>query len=191
MEAIKSLIKAQGEMGKAIKGATNPHFKSKYADLESVINATMAAFHGNGFGVIQRCDKNDNGHFVETQLIHTSGHIFDSRVYLVLGKNDMQGLGSALTYARRYALLGLAGIAPEDDDANAAVANKQQAPAPQGFDIDFKFNAALEFYDNCNAERFEANENRFKKLIENTQIKEWQYDELIAAHNKRKKELSL
>ena len=119
--AIKALVKAQTEMGAVIKNAANPHLKSKYADLGSVLDACAAALHGNGFAIVQPCGKDDQGQFVETVLAHESGEQLASRVYLVIGKNDMQGYGSAVTYARRYGLMAMAGIAPEDDDGTAAV----------------------------------------------------------------------
>ena len=187
IEAIKALLKAQSEMGAAVKNSKNPHFKSKYADLEAVVNATMGAFHANGFAVLQRNDKDAEGHFVETKLMHSSGDTFDSKVYLVLGKNDMQGLGSAITYARRYGLLGLAGIAPEDDDGNATVANKK-APSME-LDLDARIDAAIQFYKNCDADKFAANEARYNKLIEHVGLASEQYDMLFDAHNNRKAEL--
>lgn len=126
--AIKALAKAQTEMGKALKNASNPHLKSKYADLGAVMEACFSALHANGFAVLQPCGGDDRGQYVETILAHESGHLFTSRVYLVLAKQDMQGVGSAITYARRYGLLGMAGLAPEDDDGEAA---KVQRPARQ------------------------------------------------------------
>ena len=186
-DAVKALIKAQSEMGKAIKGSTNPHFKSRYADLEAVVNATMGAFHANGFAVLQLNDKDAEGHYVETRLLHATGAEFSSKVYLVIGKNDMQGLGSAITYARRYGLLGMAGIAPEDDDGNAAVANKR-GPSIE-LDLDARVDAAIEFYQNCTSEKFAQNEVRFKKLIESVGLTSEQYDALFDAHNNRKKQL--
>lgn len=99
----------------------------------------------------------------------------------------MQGLGSAITYARRYGLLGLAGIAPEDDDGNAAVANKK-GPSME-LDLNARIDAAIEFYKNCDAEKFSANELRFKKLIEHVGLTSEQYDTLFYAHNNRKLEL--
>lgn len=122
-DAIKAYAKAQTEMGKALKNAQNPHLKSKYADLGSVMDACFSAFHANGFAVLQPCGKDDNGQYVETIIAHESGDRFSSRVYLTIGKADMQGVGSAITYARRYGLLGMAGLAPEDDDGEA-----QKAP---------------------------------------------------------------
>ena len=124
-EARIALNKAQKEMGKALKNATNPHFRSSYADLKSVVEAAMPAFLANGFAVTQPNGADDLGDYVETILMHDSGFSFKSKVYLRLGKQDMQGYGSATTYARRYGLLGMAGIAPEDDDGNAAVATSK------------------------------------------------------------------
>lgn len=115
-----ALAKAQGEMGKALKATDNPFFNSKYADLATVMAACMPALHENGFAVIQPSGLDESGPFVDTVLLHESGGRIESRVYLVVNKNDMQGIGSAQTYARRYGLMGLAGIAPEDDDGNAA-----------------------------------------------------------------------
>ena len=125
IQSIKALNKAQKEMGKALKNATNPHFRSSYADLKSVIEAVVPAFLANGFAVTQPNGANELGDFVQTILMHENGATFVSRVYLRLGKQDMQGYGSATTYARRYGLLGMAGIAPEDDDGNAAVASSK------------------------------------------------------------------
>jgi hypothetical protein len=130
-EAIKALVKAQQEMGAVLKNAKNPHLKSKYADLGSVIDATFPALHANGFAVMQPAGMDDMGQFVETHFCHISGKTFSSRIYLVIGKNDMQGVGSAHTYARRYGLLAMAGVAPEDDDGEATKAPKRQdAPPP-------------------------------------------------------------
>jgi hypothetical protein len=125
-DAVKALVKAQKAMGAVIKNAANPHLKSKYADLGSVLDACQSALHDNGFAIMQPCGKDEQGAFVETVLAHESGDTFASRVYLVIGKNDMQGVGSAITYARRYGLLGMAGLAPEDDDGEATKAPKGQ-----------------------------------------------------------------
>lgn len=128
-DAIKALAKAQTEMGKAIKNAKNPHLKSNYADLGSVMEACFDALHANGFAIMQPCGADERGQYVETVLAHASGEMFSSRVHLVVGKNDMQGVGSAITYARRYGLLGMAGLAPEDDDGEATKAAPRQQPA--------------------------------------------------------------
>ena len=128
-----ALAKAQANMGKALKQANNPHFRSKYADLGSVMDACLPALNEHGIAVIQPTGEDDTGRFVETIMIHgESGEQLSCRVPLIVAKNDMQGYGSAVTYARRYGLMAMAGIAPEDDDGNAAAkaAPKQEAPKP-------------------------------------------------------------
>lgn len=117
-----ALAAAQAEMGKALKQANNPHFRSKYADLGNVADACMPALNRHGIAVIQPTIDDDTGRYVETRLIHSSGETLSCRVPLIVQKNDMQGYGSAVTYARRYGLMCMAGIAPEDDDGNAAAA---------------------------------------------------------------------
>ncbi|MDZ7904929.1 MAG: ERF family protein [Cypionkella sp.] len=92
-EAYAALAKAQTEMGKALKNASNPHMKSKYADLGSVMDACLPALHRNGFAVFQPCGADERGPFVETIFAHTGGDLISSRVYLIIGKSDMQGLG--------------------------------------------------------------------------------------------------
>lgn len=129
-DAIKALVKAQKAMGAVLKNANNPHLKSKYADLGSVLDACQSALHDNGFAIMQPCGRDEHGAYVETVLAHDSGELLISRVHLVIGKQDMQGVGSAITYARRYGLLGMAGLAPEDDDGEAAKAQKREAPPP-------------------------------------------------------------
>lgn len=128
-----ALCKAQASMGKAVKQSENPHLRSKYADLASVMDACMAALNAEGIAVIQPTGEDESGkRYVETVFIHgPTGEKLSCRVPLIVSKNDMQGFGSAVTYARRYGLMTMAGIAPEDDDGQAAA---QAAPksAPQG-----------------------------------------------------------
>ena len=116
-----ALAKAQANMGKALKQANNPHFRSKYADLGNVMDACPPALNAAGIALIQPTGEDEHGRFVETILIHgESGESLTCRVPLIVSKNDMQGYGSAVTYARRYGLMAMAGIAPEDDDGHAA-----------------------------------------------------------------------
>ena len=131
--AIADLIAAQGACDPVLKDATNPHFRSKYASLSSCVDACKEAFHKHNFALLQSNGHDEYGQYVRTDLLHTTGASWGSVVYLVLSKQDMQGLGSAITYARRYGLLGMVGLAPEDDDGNAASApaKPQPKPAPQ------------------------------------------------------------
>ena len=118
--ALDCYVKAQSEMGKALKNATNPHYRSQYADLGNVLEACLKPFNDNGFILTQPSGRDESGDYVDTILTHVTGESFTSRVYLVIEKQTMQGLGSAITYARRYGALQMAGIAPEDDDGNEA-----------------------------------------------------------------------
>jgi hypothetical protein len=118
----KALAAAQMEMGKALKQSQNPAFRSKYADLGNVMDACMGALNKHGIAVIQPMQETEYGRCVVTKFIHESGETLECPVPLIVQKQDMQGLGSAYTYARRYGLMALAGIAPEDDDGNAAAA---------------------------------------------------------------------
>jgi hypothetical protein len=116
-----ALARAQMNMGKALKQSANLAFRSKYADLGNVIDACLPALNEAGIALIQPTGEDAHGRFVETILIHgESGESLSCRVPLIVAKNDMQGYGSAVTYARRYGLMAMAGIAPEDDDGNAA-----------------------------------------------------------------------
>ena len=116
-----ALAAAQMEMGKALKQSNNPHFRSKYADLGNVMDACLEPLNRHGIAVVQPTGEDDHGRHVKTVLIHgESGETLECVVPLIIQKNDMQGYGSAVTYARRYGLMAMAGIAPEDDDGNAA-----------------------------------------------------------------------
>jgi len=128
-----ALAAAQAEMGPALKDSTNPAFKSKYADLASVMAACMPALSKHGIAVLQPAYDDDAGRYVKTIFVHgESGETVECRVPLIVAKNDMQGYGSAVTYARRYGLMGMAGIAPEDDDgAAAAKAPPKDEPRPR------------------------------------------------------------
>jgi len=124
----KALLAARAEFGPVIKDKKNPHFKSMYATLESVIDAVSESLHRNGLVLIQSPDCGPDGAVLVTTLVEvTSGTSISCRYPLSPVKpNDPQALASALTYARRYSALSLLGIAPEDDDGNAAA----ERPAP-------------------------------------------------------------
>jgi hypothetical protein len=119
-EAIKAFALSQAQMGAAIKNSKNPFLKNTYADLTAIQNAVYPAFHSNGFAIVQTPSKDALGSYVETSFIHNSGEVFSGRVYLEYKANDMQSLGGAITYARRYGLAAISGVPVEDDDGNAA-----------------------------------------------------------------------
>ena len=116
-----ALVKAQKAFGPALKTSTNPHFKSRYADLSTCVEAVMDSLNDNGIALIQKCYDCANGVMVETMFLHESGEMLECGIiHVPAAKQDPQGYGSALTYARRYSLMAACGIAPEDDDGNAA-----------------------------------------------------------------------
>lgn len=118
-----ALCKAQAAMEGAKKDSENPHFKNAYADLASVWDAVRKPLTDSGLSVVQFPRTNGNGVEIETTLLHVSGEFMCDVLWVPCSKNDAQGLGSAITYGRRYALMAVAGIAPVDDDGNAAVAS--------------------------------------------------------------------
>lgn len=129
MKAIASaFVKAQMAFGPALKSSTNPHFKTKYADLAAVVEAVVDALNTNGIAVMQHCHESPSGVIVETVFLHESGESLPcGKLHVPAAKNDPQGYGSALTYARRYSLMAACGIAPEDDDGNAGTKATKQA----------------------------------------------------------------
>jgi len=124
-----ALAAAQGEMSSAKKDGTNPHFASHYATLAAVWDACREPLAKHGLAVVQTTERDDGGLVLITSLLHSSGEAVSGRMPVVAGKaGDMQSLGSALTYARRYGLAAIVGIAPDDDDGEAAVGRRDAAP---------------------------------------------------------------
>lgn len=115
-----ALSKAQGEIQHAIKDATNPHFNSKFATLSSVLDACRLPLSKNELSVFQKIEGEHGKLYIVTLLAHSSGEWVSSRLPLIINKNDMQGLGSAITYGRRYGLSAMVGVGQEDDDGNSA-----------------------------------------------------------------------
>jgi hypothetical protein len=125
-----AFVKAKRAFGPALKDKNNPHFKSKYADLGACIEAVEPALLDNGIAFIQETFEDASGVTVETVFLHESGEERRcGKLHVPAAKNDPQGFGSALTYARRYSLMAACGIAPEDDDGNAATKAKAQDEA--------------------------------------------------------------
>lgn len=125
----KLLMAARADIQPIKKDGSNPHFRSKYATLEGVIEAVTEPLAKHGFLLIHRTTTGEHGITVSTELIHESGDSLTTQIPLVLGKNDMQGLGSAITYARRYGIMSLLNLPAEDDDGNQA--SRGAAPNPK------------------------------------------------------------
>ena len=117
----EALCAAQNEMGGAVKGSANTFFKSSYADLSSVIKAIKEPCFKNGLSYVQLPHRDGNSIGVTTRLIHTSGQWLEHEFTLPMVKGDPQAAGSAITYARRYALQALFGIPSIDSDAEDAM----------------------------------------------------------------------
>ena len=123
-ESIKAiapaLLEAQEQMKFAIKDSTNPHFKSRYADLGSVIDAIKKSLNESGIAFIQTPTESAVGTLaLSTRLIHSSGEWIEDTAICPLQKNDPQGYGSALTYMRRYCLASITGLYQDDDDGES------------------------------------------------------------------------
>ena len=126
----KALVAAVGELSNVAKTAANPYFKSKYAPLDAIIDATRPILKKHGLAVIQQPLFSEGTAGVETTIIHEGGYSSTSTLLLPLKDQSPQGVGSAITYARRYALAAVLGIASEDDDdgnISTGLAKKEEA----------------------------------------------------------------
>lgn len=120
-ELAKALALAQSEIGGAKKDSSNPFFKSKYADLESVWEACRTALTKNGLSISQLVGSDEKGITLTTMLLHSSGQTLTTTCSVPVAKiNDPQAAGSAITYFRRYQLAAIVGVYQTDDDANLA-----------------------------------------------------------------------
>lgn len=125
-----ALVKAQKEFGPALKSSTNPHFRSRYADLATVVEAVIDALNNNGIYLMQLTHETPDGAMAETTFIHESGEMLSAgKLFFPASKHDAQGYASALTYVRRYSLMAACAIAPEDDDGSAA-SKPREVPKP-------------------------------------------------------------
>jgi len=129
-EISSALVKAQKAFGPALKTNTNPHFKNRYAGLDACIEAVIDGLHANGIMLMQPTHECTDGVIVETLFVHESGEMLSGgKLHVPSSKHDAQGYGSALTYARRYSLMSACGMAPTDDDGEAARKSSAAAPA--------------------------------------------------------------
>jgi len=115
-----ALAKAQGEMAGAQKDSVNPHFKARYASLAAVWDACRAALSKNALSVLQPVRADGARVTVTTILAHDSGEWISEELTVTAQSPTPQGVGSAITYGRRYGLASMVGIAPDDDDGAAA-----------------------------------------------------------------------
>lgn len=128
----KALVAAQSKMGAATKGASNPYFKSKYADLGSVMEVVKGPLNEASIAVLQPTSSDATGNsYVSTVLLHSSGEYIESEpLKLEIPKGTMQDLGSAISYARRYTLQSLLSVPAEDDDAESTMNRSTKTAVP-------------------------------------------------------------
>lgn len=127
-----ALVKAQANIGAATKGSENPFFKSSYADLGTVMSVCKHALLDQGINILQLVGRDEIGDYLETIILHESGEFISDRMRLVCSKvNDPQAMGSAITYARRYALQSAMFIPAVDDDGEKAMVSIREAESRQ------------------------------------------------------------
>jgi len=162
-EIAPALLKAQKEIGSAVKGSTNPFFKSKYADLGSVMEACKDALNKNGITVLQPVGYGK----LETVLLHESGEFISEEMEIVSKSDiDPQAQGSAITYARRYSLQSMVFIPAEDDDGNKATSYEPT----QGY----KPATSTEPKPKATEEQIEGMEKRLKLILgKDANLDEW------------------
>jgi hypothetical protein len=116
-----ALVKAQSEMVTPKKANTNPFYKNKYADINSILDAVVPTLNANGIVVLQPHVHIDGKNFVKTILLHESGEMLEGFTEIIYSKNnDAQAQGSGITYARRYGLQSMVSVGADDDDGNKA-----------------------------------------------------------------------
>jgi hypothetical protein len=181
-----ALVKAQRGFAPALKTSTNPHFRSKYVDLAGCVEAVVDSLNASGIALIQRTSQDDTGVTVETVFVHESGEMLEcGKLHVPAAKQDPQGYGSALTYARRYSLMAACGIAPEDDDGNAA-SRKREVVQPSEPNAKF-IEQQLIVMENCaTVDELKLAYNGAYACCDGDQS--WQA-KVIAVKNKRLKEL--
>ena len=132
-----ALLASQKAVTHALKDSTNPHFRSKYADVSAVIEAVKEPLNANGISFLQSPSPSEDGRLpLTTRLLHTSGQWIEDTAVCPLPKADPQGFGSALTYLRRYSLGAIMGVPAEDDDGEGAVHRSAVTEKPKATNVE-------------------------------------------------------
>lgn len=132
-----ALLKSQTEFPNVKKSANNPFFKSKYASLDAILEVVTPILNKNGLFISQSPVSEENRIGVHTSIYYKDGTKIDGTFTMTLAKNDPQGAGSAITYARRYALVAMLGLNVEDDDDANHASAKQPVKNSNNVDLDF------------------------------------------------------
>jgi hypothetical protein len=125
-----ALAKAQAGIKSITKDRTNPHFKNRYATLDAILDAVRPTLAAQGLSIVQGASESTQGFNVETYLVHSSGEYIANVVAVPVSKQDAQGVGSAMTYGRRYGVSALLALSTDEDDDGEAAA-KKPAPKPE------------------------------------------------------------
>jgi hypothetical protein len=178
-----AFVKAQQQFGPALKTSTNPHFKSRYADLSACVEAVIDALNANGIALMQKMHPSEGGVAIETIFVHESGESMANGIlHVPASRQDPQGYGSALTYARRYSLMTACGIAPEDDDGN--MASKREV---KSFANESEMRDWLDVISQS-TELDQLQKNYVKAIAASNGDKDWQL-KIIAVKDQMKKKL--
>ena len=154
-----ALAVAQGKIEGSRKDAANPFFKNQYSTLSSVWEACREQLSANGLSIVQTSNilpEHPDLVIVETQINHSSGQWIRGRIAMRPVKNDPQGIGSCITYARRYSLAAMVGVAPEDDDGNAASGKAANKERDYSKPIELWKAAVIDLAKDCTIEAFRA-----------------------------------
>lgn len=188
-ELCKALSKVQGELHGAVKDSNNPFYKSKYADLQSVWEACRESLCKNGFSVSQVVKTSDGVCVLVSYLLHSSGQWISSEYPLHPVKDDPQGFGSCVTYARRYSLAALVGVYQVDDDAESAMnRNSLQNNKKLQETSDPNKNKHREYYADENKQVSDA---QLKRLVAISKENNWSNEDVrLIISNRFKKNTS-
>lgn len=128
---LEALSKMQGVLDNAKKESKNPYFNSKYADLATCLQTTKLPMSENGLSMSQHCFYDGANVSCVSVLGHSSGQMMVSTLTVPVTKKDAQGVGAAITYARRYAMSSIVGLSQADDDAESAVEHESDSDTPE------------------------------------------------------------
>ena len=196
----KAFVAAKRAFSPALKDKTNPHFRTKYADLGACLDAVNDALLDQNIALYQETSEDSTGVTVETVFLHESGETFrGGKLHVPASKQDPQGYGSALTYARRYSVMAACGIAAEDDDGNAAAKAKAAAEAKAEADAKLARKSVNQISEQdlnialnsvAHAQTLDDLKNVYTEAIKFCGADDAAKAHVIASKNQRKEELS-
>jgi hypothetical protein len=170
-EILKALSKTQGKLESALKDKENPFFKSKYADLSSIWSVCRQPLSENELSIIQTIEGTKTDMFLVTILGHSSGEWIKSKLPLIIQKQDAQGVGSAISYARRYALSAMIGVCQEDDDGERSISRKTENQRTESPKVDKPKKEEVDHLISLISQCPQKHQDKVKNFMENKNIK--------------------